>query len=181
MISDYAIKEGIEKIKRMPIEHLFEYGQKLFVNIKIYEEQDRTERFFNEIESDRNYLHNCFLEAVIEKKKKKKYGITDYIERERVCFYATFGEFLNGIVSRCFLHSMQKDNVFCRKVVAHYILKNNPELKPDIEKEVDKWIDNNNSEEFRRYIASDVFTLCHYKRGISKMVEDYLQDILTED
>ena len=76
---------------------------------------------------------------------------------------------------------ISKENEFCRKVVAHYILKNNPELKPDIEKEVDKWIDNNNSEEFRRYIASDVFTLCHYQRGIRKMVKDYLQDILTVD
>ena len=72
--------------------------------------------------------------------------------------------------------NISKNNPLCRKVVAHYILKNNPELKPEIENEVDKWIDNNNSKEFKQYIASDVFTLYHYQLGISKMVEDFLQD-----
>lgn len=176
MISGYAIKEGIEKIKRMPIEHLFEYGQKLFVNIKIYEEQDRTERFISEIKSDRNYVHNCFLEAVIDEILKKKYGITDYIERERVCFYATFGEFLDGIVSRYFLLSMQKDNVFCRKVVAHYILSTSFNRKIDIAKEVDRWIDYHNSEEFKKSIAGDVFSIKHYIMGLAKMVNDCFND-----
>ena len=70
---------------------------------------------------------------------------------------------------------MKKDNEFWRKVVAHYILKKNPELKNDIDQEVDKWIDHN-SKEFINNIASDAFSIIHYLSGLAYMVEDCFKD-----
>ena len=176
MINYQAIKEEIEQIKRMPIEHLFEYGQKLFVNIKIYEEQDRTERFISEIESDRIFAKERYFKVVVNTIMKKKYGITYNVGLCRGYYFATFNEYLDGCVSRFFLHSMQKDNVFCRKVVEHYILSTSINRKIDIAKEVDRWIDYHNSEEFKESIAVDVFSINHYIMGLAKMVNDCFND-----
>ena len=71
---------------------------------------------------------------------------------------------------------IKKDDQFCREVVAHYLLKNNPELKENIQSEVDKWIDYHCSEEFKKSIVEDVFMIYHYGIGLEKMVSDYLSE-----
>jgi hypothetical protein len=72
--------------------------------------------------------------------------------------------------------TIKKDNQFCRKVVAHYLLKTNLATKDNLQSEVDKWIDYHCSEEFNKAILNDVFMLCHYQAGLKKMVSDYLEE-----
>lgn len=71
---------------------------------------------------------------------------------------------------------IKKDNVFCREVVAHYLLKENPSFKNIIDEEVDRWIDYHNSVEFKKSIIEDAFMIRHYQMGLEEMILDYLRE-----
>ena len=159
------------------MDQLFNFGRKTYIDIKIYEERRRTKEYFlTEIDSDHNFADKTYLNAVVNAIMEKKYGITDNIESWKCYYFATFNEYLDECVSRYFLRSMQKDNVFCRKVVAHYILSSSINRKIDIAKEVDRWIDYHNSEEFKKSIAGDVFSINHYIMGLAEMVNACFND-----
>ena len=54
-----------------------------------------------------------------------------------------------------------KSNPFCREVMANLLVKKHPELKDNIEGEVDKWFDWFNSPESGSF-NGDVLTTCRY-------------------
>lgn len=81
-----------------------------------------------------------------------------------------------GLYNHPLIFEIKKDDVFCREVVAHYLLKENPDLKDIIESEVDKWIDYYSSVEFQKSIKENDFTISHCKINLSEMLRDYFYD-----
>ena len=61
-----AVEREKIKIKRMPLKKLFDYGEKLYNQVKTYSEKEQSKDFcWSELESDRNYSNKLLLTEIV--------------------------------------------------------------------------------------------------------------------
>lgn len=186
MISYHALEKEKEIIKRMSLKELFSYGEKVYYSIlKLKAKEQSKDYVENELDGDRFYINKRILEQInltifnkvvgtnVFDENCLKYFDSDFDKlARRSCLY---NEYVDKALCTYFFQNLDKNNCFCKEVVALYLSKRS-ENKVDIEEEVKKWIDLHNSQECKKDIAQDVFSICHYMEGVEKMIDDYVKN-----
>ena len=185
MIDFTALETEKTKIRQMPLKELLEFGEKVYYSILELKVKEQSKEYkWNELESDCFFIDECRLEQInltifnkvvntnVLGKSCLKYFDSDFDKlARRSCLY---NEYVDKALCSYFLQNLDKNNCFCKEVVALYLSKRSGN-KVDIEEEVKKWLDLHNSQEFKKSIAQDVFSISHYKIGVEKMIDDYVK------
>lgn len=186
MIDFTALETEKTKIRQMSLKELFSYGEKVYFSILERKAKEQSKEYKrNELDGDCFFIDECRLEQInltifnkvvntnVLGKSCLKYFDSDFDKlARRSCLY---NEYVDKALRSYFLQNLDKNNCFCKEVVALYLSKRSGN-KVDIEEEVKKWLDLHNSQECKKDIAQDVFLISHYMEGVEKMIDDYVKN-----
>ena len=184
MINFTALETEKTKIRQMSLKELFSYGEKLYYTILIHKAEERSKDFWNELESDRLFIDECKLSQInltifnilVYRHTFDNNCIKDFKnDFNKISHdFCLYNEYIDKALCSYFLQNLNKNDRFCKEVVTLYLSKHS-ENNGEIEEEVKKWLDLHNSQEFKKSIAQDVFSISHYKIGVEKMIDDYVK------
>lgn len=187
MIDFSAFDSELSMIQQMSLYGLLKYGEKLFSSIMRYKEKERSKAYLlTEFDDDCSYCDECRLEkvdlaifkkivepSVVDDRSARKYFKFDFDALNRKD--CTYEKYVNKSLCSYFFQNIDKNDRFCKEVVAFHISKD-PEYKGNTEEDVQKWVELHNSQEFKNNIAQDVFSISHYMEGIRYMIDDYVKN-----
>lgn len=190
MIDFGFLESETAKIRQMSLKSLFDYGEKLYNQIKDYREKEEINGYTeNELDGDCRVTYEYKLEqtniAIFNKVVKPsepdfsclKYFDNDFSGLARPnC--SDYNEYIDKALRKYFLQNLDKNDRFCYEVVSLFISKN-AESNGNIE-EVKEWFEIHNSQEFKKNIAQDAFSIIHYMLGIEHIIDDYVKKKMSE-
>ena len=190
MIDFGSLENETAKIKQMSLKSLFDYGEKLYNQIKDYREKEKINGYReNELDGDCRFIYEYKLEqtniAIFNKVVKPsepdfsclKYFDNDFSGLARPnC--SDYNEYIDKALRKYFLQNLDKNDRFCYEVVSLFISKD-AESNGNIE-EVEEWFEIHNSQEFKKSIEQDVFSIIHYMLGIEHIIDDYVKKMMSE-
>ncbi|MDY6024256.1 MAG: hypothetical protein SPJ19_05605 [Candidatus Borkfalkiaceae bacterium] len=190
MIDFGSLENETAKIREMSLKSLFDYGEKLYDQIKYYREKEKMNGYReNELDGDCRFTYEYKLEqtniAIFNKVVKPsdpdfsclKYFDNDFSGLARPN-YSDYNEYIDKALRKYFLQNLDKNDRFCYEVVSLFISKD-AESNGNIE-EVEEWFEIHNSQEFKKNIEQDVFSIIHYMLGIEHIIDDYVKKMMSE-
>ena len=190
MINFTALETEKTKIRQMSLKELFSYGEKVYYAIlKRKAKEQSKEYMWNELDGDCRFIYEYKLEqtniAIFNKVVKPsepdfsclKYFDNDFSGLARPnC--SDYNEYIDKALRKYFLQNLDKNDRFCYEVVSLFLSKQ-AESNGNIE-EVEEWFEIHNSQEFKKSIEQDVFSIIHYMLGIEHIIDDYVKKMMSE-
>ena len=190
MIDFGPLETETAKIRQMSLKALFDYGEKLYNQIKGYREREQLNGYREkELDGDCCFIYRYKLEqtniAIFNKvvySSEPDINCLEYFDNDFGGLARSdrldYNEYIDKALRKYFLQNLDKNDRFCYEVVSLFISKHTKSNGNT--EEVKEWFEIHNSQEFKKNIAQDVFSISHYMLGIEHIIDDYVKKQMGE-